>query len=144
MKIYKYSRLLLAFIPSLLIGCNNQSTSSIDEKITVTFVQRQFVKFSYDESGENNGYYFKNEDIATTKIEFEKGHFLSQEEIDEIKKEKITYKVPELNGDGYWSFTFFVTEFDNESGFASNYLKPQTITKEFNVYFAIYGQKFIF
>ena len=135
----KHYKLSLLLVPFLLIGCTEKSSSKAKEKVAITFIQQPFLRFSYDENGEINGYYFKNEVIATTIIEFETGHFLSKDEINEFSKNRLNYKVPELNGDGYWSFTFFVTDYDDESGLANNYLEPQRLNKDLNIYFAIYG-----
>lgn len=139
MKCSKYLKLPLFLFPFLLIGCTERKTTTIEKKINITFIQRPFLDFSYDENGERNGYFLKNETIATTVIEFEMGYFLSENDIKEISKNRLNYKVPELNGDGYWSFTFFVVDYDPESFLANNYLEPQKLNKDFNVYFAIYG-----
>lgn len=112
---------------------------SSNKNVAITFIQCPFSGFSYDDNGDVNGYYFKNEILLTTIIDYEKGHFLSQDEIDSFYNNKLNYRMPELHGDGYWRFTFFVTDFNEESGLASNYLKPQELNNDINVYFSIYG-----
>ena len=75
MKCSKYLKLPLFLFPFLLIGCTERKTTTIEKKINITFIQRPFLDFSYDENGERNGYFLKNETIATTVIEFEMGFF---------------------------------------------------------------------
>lgn len=115
------------------------ATSSTLESITIVFVQLPFVGFSRDENNDINGYYFENETMATTNISFERGHFLLKSEIDDIYKDKLNYEMPKLYGDGFWSFTFFVTDYNVETGLADNFLKPQELDKNIEVYFGIYG-----
>ena len=109
------------------------------ETVEITFIQCPFLGFSYDESGDVDGYYFKNETITTTRIDYENGYFLSQTEIEDIYKNKLDYRIPNLHGDGYWAFTLFVTNFDEESGLANVFLEPQELNKNMSVYYAIYG-----
>ena len=89
----KHYKLSLLLVPFLLIVCTEKSSSKAKEKVAITFIQQPFLRFSYDENGEINGYYFKNEVIATTIIEFETGHFLSKDEINEISKNRLNYNV---------------------------------------------------
>ena len=151
MKFTKCSIVLVSVIQSLLLtSCTFEKqasshdiskypASSALENITIVFVQLPFVGFSRDENNDINGYYFENETMATTNISFERGHFLSKSEIDGIYKDKLNYEMPKLYGDGFWSFTFFVTDYNVETGLADNFLKPQELDKNIEVYFGIYG-----
>lgn len=68
----------------------------------------KFIQHSYImHSNENDGYYFKNDQLAITEINYEKGFNLNKIEINNLYK-KINYTVPKLVGDGYWSFTFLL------------------------------------
>ena len=145
MRNIKYTMFLFSIVSStLLLSCSfdgqkNNDGFSEQKNVAITFIQCPFLGFSYDVNDDVNGYYFEKEIIAKTIIEYERGHFLSQEEIDSFYSAKLNYKVPELYGYGYWSFTFFVDNFNEENGFASNYLKPQILNEDINVYFSIYG-----
>lgn len=131
---------------SLLSACSLTSTSSQSlndtnqlNQVTLTFVQHTFLRFSYDENDEIDGYYFLNDELAKTSIKFKKGYNLSLEDINNFNASSLNYELPYLEGDGYWSFTFFTTSFDEDSGFSNNFLKPCVLDKDLILHFAIYG-----
>ncbi len=95
--------------------------------------------FRYNENKENDGYYFLNDELAITTIKYEKGHNLSYEDIDNFNSSSLSYKLPTLEGVGYWSFTFFTTSFDENSGFSSDFLEPCVLDKDLTLRFAIFG-----
>ena len=74
----------------LLFACSSTDTntepiknSSSIEEITLTFIQHTYLRDSYDEeTNECNGYYFVNDELARTVFKFEKGYYLTSEDID--------------------------------------------------------------
>ncbi len=120
---------------------NSTSSNNVSplDTVTLTFVQHTFVTYSYNENKEINGYYFENDELAKTSIKFKKGYNLSFEDINNFDSSSLNYVVPSLVGDGYWSFTFFTTSFDENSGYSSNYLKPCILDNDLLIHFAIYG-----
>ncbi len=129
--------ILIFLLLSLFTSLSSCSESS--KQVTLTFVQHTFLGFSYDEKGESNGYYFKNDELAKTSFQYDLGYHLTSDDIHSFNSFNLSYDVPELNGDGYWSFTFFTTVFDEETGFSYEYLKPCEINEDMTVHFAIYG-----
>lgn len=105
-----------------------------EEQVTMKFIQHSYIMHS----NENGGYYFKNDQLAITEINYEIGFNLNKIEIDNLYK-KINYSVPELEGDGYWNFTFFTTNFDESTGYSNNYLDEQVLLENLTIHFAIYG-----
>lgn len=128
--------MILLIFPLLIsiIAC-----SQIVGKVKITFIQHTFISFSYDENKEINGYYFKNDEIERTSFTYNIGYNLTYDDINNFDSSTLNYVVPELVGDGYWSFTFFTTSFDKKSGFSTNYLEPCRLTKNMTIHFAIYG-----
>ena len=131
---------------TLLSACslgstNSESLNNTNQQVqvTLTFVQHTFLRFSYDENDGIDGYYFLNDELAKTSIKFDKGHNLSYEDIDNFNALSLNYELPYLEGDGYWSFTFFTTSFDEDSGFSDKCLKPCVLDKDLILHFAIYG-----
>lgn len=133
------SSILLSACSSTLANSESLNNESQLEQVTLTFVQHTFLGFSYDDNHENNGYYFSNDELAKTSFKFDKGHNLSPEEIDDFGASSLNYELPNLEGDGYWSFTFFTTSFDEDSGFSGDFLEPCVLDKDLIVHFAIYG-----
>ncbi len=137
----------LMLAPSLaLSACSKENISTkvendskTTEKVKLTFVQHTFVNFSYDSNNETNGYIFKDDELAKTFLEYDKGYHLSSDDIDGFNSKSLNHVLPDLEGDGYWSFTFFTTSFDKESGFSSNFLEPGKLDKDLTIHFAIYG-----
>lgn len=122
---------MLISLLTLLSDCslrieNSESFNHLNssEKVTLTFVQHTFLNFSYDENKEVNGYYFQNDELAKTSFEFDKGYNLSFDDINNFNNSSLNYKLPNLVGDGYWSFTFFTTSFDKNTGFSSEFFEP--------------------
>lgn len=107
--------------------------------MTLTFIQHTFVTFSHNENNETDGYYFLKDELAKTIIKFKKGYNLSFEDINNFDSSSLNYVVPSLVGDGYWSFTFFATSFDENSRYSSNYLKTCILNEDLILHFAIYG-----
>lgn len=143
-KIYRLFMLLPLL--TLLSACslrtdNSGSSNHLNsfEKVTLTFVQHTFLNFSYDENKEVNGYYFQNDELGKTSFEFDKGCNLSLDDINNFNTSSLNYKLPSLVGDGYWSFTFFTTSFDENTGFSSEFLKPCKLDSDLIIHFAIYG-----
>lgn len=117
-----------------LIICLFSCKFTNEEQVTLKFIQHSYIMHS----NENSGYYFKNDQLAITEINYEKGFNLDKIEINNLYK-KINYTVPKLVGDGYWSFTFFTTSFDESTGFSNNYLDEQVLYENLTIHFAIYG-----
>lgn len=107
--------------------------------VTLTFVQHTYLKDSYDENGEVNGYYFKNDELAKTEIEYPRGYYLTEGDINSFNTDRLKYDVPSLIGDGYFSFTFLTTSFNEDTGFSSVFLKPCTLNQDLVIHFGIYG-----
>lgn len=82
------------------------SCTKIEKSVTLTFIQHTFIYFVFDEDDNCDGYLFKNDEIARTNIEYSRGYDLTSDDIDNIYNDSLNYIVPELVGDGYWSFTF--------------------------------------
>ena len=126
----------------LATGCvDKKSTSETKQSDTIvlTFIQHSFINFSFDESGNGNGYFFMDDELAVTTKEYERDYYLTLKEIENIKAASLHYVVPKLSGDGYWSFTQFVVDFNKETGFATNFLKSSILSDNLTVHFAIYG-----
>lgn len=107
--------------------------------VTLTFVQHTYLKDSYDENGEVNGYYFKNDELAKTEIEYPRGYYLTESDINSFNIDRLKYDVPSLIGDGYFSFTFLTTSFNEDTGFSSVFLEPCTLNQDLVIHFGIYG-----
>lgn len=133
---------LLTLLSSCSLGLTNSDSFNNSNQlgqVTLTFVQHTFLRFSYDENKEINGYYFLNDELAKTSFKFDKGYNLSLEDIDNFDTSSLNYELPYLVGDGYWSFTFFTTSFDDDSGFSSKFLEPCVLDNDLILHFAIYG-----
>lgn len=137
--LFLYSFCFLSACSTKTINTNENNNLDMSEQVTLTFVQHSFVNFAYDENKEVDGYYFVDDELANTSFKFNKGHYLSQEDIDNFNAFSLNYKIPDLNGDGYWSFTFFTTLFDKETGLSNSYLEPCVINSNLTLHFAIYG-----
>lgn len=87
----------------------------------MTFIQHTFISFVFDKDDNCDGYRFKNDELARTNIEYSHGYDLTSDDIINFDYDSLNYVVPELVGDGYWSYTFFTTSFDETSGFSSNF-----------------------
>ena len=122
----------------MFTGCD-KSKAEEDKTVVLTFLQLTLITEHVDENGHFAGYYFKDEVLAETKFEYEKGYFLSHEEIEMIRWNRLNHHVPTLNGGGYWFYTSFMTEFDKETGLATNILEKQYLTKDMTIYFGIFG-----
>ena len=122
----------------MFTGCD-KSKAKEDKTVVLTFLQLPLLGEKQDENGHRLGYYYTNEVMAETKFEYEKGYFLSHEEIEMIRWNRLNYHVPPLHGDGYWGYTSFMTEFDKETGYATNVLTEQYLTKDMTIYFGIWG-----
>lgn len=123
-----------------ITGCVDSDSSKNENKgkdildnITLKLIQHSYISHVQDV-----GYYFKNNELATTELTYQKGTYLDSTMIDSLYR-KVDYIVPKLNGDGYWSFTFFTKDFDQKTGLSSNYLTEQTLEEDMTIHFAIYG-----
>lgn len=123
---------------ALLTSCHEVPNISIQEHVTLTFIQHDFLGWD-EKNGEIVCYFFKNNVICTTKFIFDKGYYLTQEDIFNFNVDNLNYEVPKLNGDGYFSLTFYVTEFEEETGIAKNFLEPMYLNEDMTIHFAIYG-----
>lgn len=112
-----YSFCLLSACSTKMVNKNENNNLDMSEQVTLTFIQHSFVNFAYDENKEVVGYFFVDDELADTSFKFSKGHYLSQEDIDDFNAFSLNHKIPDLNGDGYWSFTFFTTSFDKKPDF---------------------------
>lgn len=133
---------LLVLVSACSLGTTNSESLNNGnqlEQVTLTFVQHTFLRFSYDGNDGIDGYYFLNDELAKTSIKFKKGYNLSLEDINNFNSLSLNYELPYLEGDGYWSFTFFTTSFDEDSGFSDNFLEPCVLDKDLTLHFAIYG-----
>lgn len=139
----KLKSILLFSLVFLSCGCYNSSpnrsmssSTRIDEdNVSITFEQHPYLMKSDD----SEGYYFGKEIVAKTVLTFHQGHDLTQEEINSFDSRALNYVVPSLIGDGFWSFTFFMTNYDEKTNLATVYLRPQKLNHSINVYFGIYG-----
>ena len=137
-------RIIFVFVTLITIflaSCsNNNVNKSTNETVTITFIQHTYINNHYNENKEINGYYFENDEIARTTIEFKKGHYLTQKEINYYRSPKeLNYKVPPLNGWGYYSLTFFTTEYNPITKESYVYLKPMHLEEDITVHFGIFG-----
>lgn len=131
---------LLTLSMLTITGCVDSDSSKnenmgkdILDNITLKLIQHSYISHVQDV-----GYYFKNNELATTELTYQKGTYLDSTMIDSLYR-KVDYIVPKLNGDGYWSFTFFTKDFDQKTGLSSNYLTEQTLEEDMTIHFAIYG-----
>ncbi len=128
---------LLALLPLFSFFLLTPSCQS--SPVTLTFVQHTYLKDSYDENREVNGYYFKNDELAKTEIEYPRGYYLTERDINSFNTDRLKYDVPSLIGDGYFSFTFFTTSFNEDTGFSTDFLEPGTLNHDLVIHFGIYG-----
>ena len=126
-------KIYMTFVVILCILSVTSCANDNKEKITITFKQYDCDLFLRDNK---TVIVFYDELISTTVKEFEKGYFLSYKELDEISM-SLNYVVPELNGDGYWSFTSFYYDKDllDEGGV----LRDVYLNEDLIVYYGIYG-----
>lgn len=124
----KRSRAFVFTSMLLLSGRDNIFTKNV----VLTFMQHSFIKLA------NDGYYFKDDEIVKSDFCYDKGFYLDSNEIDSLYT-KVNYVVPSLNGDGYFSLTFFTKNFDSSTGYSSNYLEPLTLNSDMVIHFAIIG-----
>lgn len=128
---------LLALLPLFSFFLLTPSCQS--SPVTLTFVQHTYLKDSYDENREVNGYYFKNDELAKTEIEYPRGYDLTESDINSFNTDRLKYDVPSLIGDGYFSFTFLTTSFNEDTGFSTDFLEPGTLNQDLVIHFGIYG-----
>lgn len=128
---------LLALLPLFSFFLLTPSCQS--SPVTLTFVQHTYLKDSYDENREVNGYYFKNDELAKTEIEYPRGYYLTERDINSFNTDRLKYDVPSLIGDGYFSFTFFTTSFNEDTGFSTDFLEPGALNHDLVIHFGIYG-----
>lgn len=125
-----------------LSACFNPINNSKEKQtVTLTFIQLPYVFHEYNQTEERIICYFENEEIMRTTYTFEKGYYLTTQKIEELTSAlgDLKYQVPQLNGDGYWSFTIFATQYDPNTGIATTPLSEGVLTNDLTVYFAIYG-----
>lgn len=84
-------------------------------------------------------YYFDNDVIAKTVLEYEKGYYVTQDDIQYFKSGVLNYVVPQLTGGGYWSYTDFMTDFDEETGLSKEAFQPQELSTDLTLHFGIHG-----
>lgn len=113
---------------------SSKSSSDNKEMITITFYQYSCDLFVKD--GNKVVIELYDELMSTTVKEFEKGYFLSYSELDDIQM-SLNYVVPELGGDGYWSFTPFY--YDKDLLEEGGVLRDTYLNEDLIVYYGIYG-----
>lgn len=123
--------------PSTSFISENESSKNNDssqEMVTITF--KQYSCDIFIKEGNEVVIELYDELISTTVKEFEKGYYLSYKELGEISM-SLNYVVPELGGDGYWSFTPFYYNKDllDEGGV----LRDTYLNEDLIVYYGIYG-----
>ena len=138
----------MAFLLCLVTGCSNAISnekqskndlvSASNEQVIITFIQHTFVDEYTNEETDLTEYVFKNDALITSEKEYEKGHYLTKEEIDRFPGREAEYIQPKLNGDGYFRFTYFATEFSEETGVVKNKLKPLYLNENMTVHFAVH------
>ena len=122
---------LLLTLTTLSSAC-----SFAEKQVSLTFIQHTFLESSWEVSG---GYYFLDDELAKTVIKYDCDYELTQDDIEGFDCYSLNYDVPELNGDGYFAFTFFTTSFDPETGYSCDFLRPCKLNNDMTVHFAIYG-----
>ena len=138
----------MVFFLCLIASCSNttsnkkqsvsKSTPTPIEQVIITFVQHTFINAYINEETNLTEYIFKNDVLITSTKEYEKGYYLTKEEIDKLPGKEIEYIQPRLNGDGYFRFTYFATEFNEDTGIAKNKLAPLYLNEDLTVHFAIH------
>lgn len=73
------------YILFLLIICLSSCKFTNEEQVTMKFIQHSYVMHS----NENDGYYFKNDQLAITEINYKKGVNLNKIEINNLYKKLI-------------------------------------------------------
>ena len=133
--------IFVTLITIFLASCsNNNVNTSTNETVTITFIQHTYINNHYNENKEIDGYYFENDEIARTTIEFKKGHYLTQKEIDGFYSSKVlNYKIPQGNGWGYFTFSFFTTDYDSITKISHTYLKPLYLSDNITVHYGMIG-----
>ena len=114
---------------SLTTGCNKEEEKNT---VTITFLQYDFWGGEDTEAGTH----FYGELISKSVREFPKGYYLTSKELDKVVS-KLDYIVPELVGDGYYSFTRCYL--DKELTDDGEWLGNTYLTTDLTVYFGIYG-----
>jgi hypothetical protein len=115
---------------SLTTGCNKEEEKNT---VTITFLQYDFWGGEDTEAGTH----FYGELISKSVREFPKGYYLTKEEFYKVRS-KLNYVVPDLVGDGYYSFTRFYL--DKELTDDGEWLAGEVyLTTDLTVYYGIYG-----
>lgn len=111
-------------------------TSCHKDTVTLKFIQHVTVDYYIDETGERNGYIFKPEVVSTAEFQYEYGHYITKEEINEYYSDKIKYIM--TTDSCYFSITFFMTDFDEKTGIATNMFKPQVLKKDVTIHYGLF------
>ena len=114
----------------------SSACSSTKKQASLAFIRHAFLKSSRRIS---DGYSFQGDELTKMIFKYDRGYELTQDDIEGFGCNSLNYDVPELNGDGYFSFTFSTTSFDQETGNSYNFLRPCKQNKDMTVHFAIYG-----
>lgn len=113
---------------------SSNNNDSNYEMVTITF--KQYACDIFVKEGNKVVIELYDELVSTTVKEFEKGYYLSYKELDEISM-SLNYVVPELGGDGYWSFTPFY--YDKDLLEDGGVLRDTYLYEDLIVYYGIYG-----
>ena len=71
--------------------------------MSLAFIRHAFLKSSRRIS---DGYSFQGDELTKMIFKYDRGYELTQDDIEGFGCNSLNYDVPELNGDGYFSFTF--------------------------------------
>ena len=138
----------MAFFLCLATSCSNdgsseksigsESTPAPIEEVALTFIQHTFVENYTNKETNLNEYIFRNDTIKVTEKRYEKGYYLTEKEIDKFQSNEINFEVPESVRYSFYHFTYFATEFNEETGVAKNALEPLHLNENLTIHFAIY------
>lgn len=110
--------------------------TSCIKKVTIIFIQKTFdIDLSY-KYGEEERYVCIDDEISITVLEFDKNHFLSEEEISKLKCNRDIINTDHISIEqGYIWVSNFMLEYNKELVICYNPLIPRKLTKDLNVYF---------
>lgn len=116
---------LVALLNSFLIsGCKDNNT-----------VRLRFIQHKYNNYEDEEKYAFSKKILCSNTVTVKKGEYYTKDEIQAMAE----YVVPELNGDGYYSFTQFMEDYDSKTGYATIPFSDSIINENKTFHFAIIG-----